>query len=216
MSHLSRVLNSTRNIPHMTDQQAHLLQQLMITHQPETCAELGTFHGKSALIHAAILEDLGAGSITTYDMAGMINSISPTCDQLAHSLNLSHRLHTVVAEKTYMWELAKLIRSTAEPIWDWCYIDGAHHYAGAALSFYLADELLKPGGIVLFDDIGWMPSGAHVNARERAIYEQILCEEQFSVCAVDWVCDQVARNGRYLELTEPAHTAVQWRVFRRL
>lgn len=57
---------------------------------------------------------------------------------------------------SYNWNLIKLFKSSGfQPIFDYCFLDGAHTFAIDALSFFLVDKLLKVGGYVDFDDYGW-------------------------------------------------------------
>ena len=49
----------------------------------------------------------------------------------------------------------KLIEENNEPIFDFCYIDGAHDWYVDGFAFFLVDKLLKPGGMIIFDDMNW-------------------------------------------------------------
>jgi hypothetical protein len=43
-----------------------------------------------------------------------------------------------------------------EPIYDFCFIDGAKNWTIDGCAFFLVDKLLKPGGWILFDDLNWV------------------------------------------------------------
>jgi predicted O-methyltransferase YrrM len=49
----------------------------------------------------------------------------------------------------------KLLEENNNPIFDFCYLDGAHDWATDGFAFLLVDKLLKPGGWIIFDDIDW-------------------------------------------------------------
>ena len=38
---------------------------------------------------------------------------------------------------------------------DFAFIDGDHHFDGVFVDLFYVDQLLKPGGVVVFDDISW-------------------------------------------------------------
>lgn len=42
-----------------------------------------------------------------------------------------------------------------EPIFDLCFLDGAHNFEIDCCAFFLVDKLLKPGGFIVFDDLNW-------------------------------------------------------------
>lgn len=42
-----------------------------------------------------------------------------------------------------------------QPVYDFCFIDGAHNFQIDCAAFFLADKLLKPGGYLLLDDLFW-------------------------------------------------------------
>jgi hypothetical protein len=49
-----------------------------------------------------------------------------------------------------------------EPRFDFCYLDGAHNWTIDGLSVVLIEKLLRPGGWLLLDDLGWTyAAGTH-------------------------------------------------------
>ncbi len=61
---------------------------------------------------------------------------------------------------------------------DFCYIDGNHRFDDVLVDFYLCDQVTRPGGIVVLDDME-MPSIRSVAEFIRAnrAYEEIETEE---------------------------------------
>jgi predicted O-methyltransferase YrrM len=51
--------------------------------------------------------------------------------------------------------LSDLIRQQQR--FDFIYIDGNHRFDDVMVDFYLADQLMRPGGLIVLDDL-WMPS----------------------------------------------------------
>ena len=44
---------------------------------------------------------------------------------------------------------------TVEPVYDFVYLDGAKHWTIDGLAVVLVEKLLRPGGWLLMDDLGW-------------------------------------------------------------
>jgi hypothetical protein len=49
----------------------------------------------------------------------------------------------------------KLLEVHADPIYDFCYIDGGHSWDVSGFGFFLVEKLVRPGGWLLFDDLDW-------------------------------------------------------------
>src|SRR5690606_15735400 len=114
----------------------------------------GFYHGKSSAYFAAILEDLGRGHLVTIDRNDA-KKRKPNIDEVLTQLNLRHRVTPVYVERSYTWEMAKMIAVTPRPQFDLCYFDGGHTWDGTGFGFILVDLLLKPGGWIVFDDLKW-------------------------------------------------------------
>ncbi len=73
-------------------------------------------------------------------------------------------------DSSYNWFLKEQIdrhsdrAGNCEPIYDFCYLDGAHNWTVDGLAALLVEKLLKPEGWLLLDDLEWSyassPSGA--------------------------------------------------------
>ena len=141
------------NIPFMTFKQANILDNLIKTFDLKNLLELGFMYGVSSCYLASTLKELGRGHLTTLDLYGAKNR-TPNIEELLDICELREYV-TVHYDKSYNWRLMKFLQSNTEPIFDFCYIDGAHDWYNDALAFTLVDKLLKPGGWVVFDDINW-------------------------------------------------------------
>ena len=65
---------------------------------------------------------------------------------------------------SYNWSLMKLIsENNGAPIFDYCFLDGAHTVAIDALNFFLCDRLLRVGGYMDFDDYEWRLRGSSLD-----------------------------------------------------
>jgi predicted O-methyltransferase YrrM len=154
MSHLERVRSAFEDLPYMRHPQAKLMRDLIVEHDSRDLLEIGFYHGKSSAYFAAILEDLGRGHLVTIDRCAA-QQREPNIEQVLSALDLAHRVTPVYAERSYTWEMAKMLRTTPRPQFDFCYFDGGHTWDGTGFGFVLVDLLLRPGGWIVFDDIPW-------------------------------------------------------------
>jgi predicted O-methyltransferase YrrM len=152
--HFDKVQSVFETLPYMSRQQAAIMRKLVVKHDVHDILEIGFFHGKSSAYLAAILEDLGRGHLVTIDRKDARDR-QPNIEQLLSSLELAHRVTPVYAHRSHTWELANLIRKDPRPGFDLCYLDGGHTWDDTGFGFLLVDMLLRPGGWIVFDDLGW-------------------------------------------------------------
>lgn len=149
-----------RGIPFMTEPQARAIYDHVTETAPRRILELGTAHGVSSGYMAAALDELGEGHITTLDHAGARHD--PPASAVLDKLGLGERVTFIRrADSSYDWWLKEQVqeRSDAdgncEPLYDFCYIDGAHEWTIDGLAAVLAEKLLRPEGWLLLDDVTW-------------------------------------------------------------
>ena len=170
-----------------------------VLHQrPEAILELGFAHGVSTCYMAAALDELGRGHITTIDKQHT-RSIDPTIEQLSGDLCLSGYVTPIRVERSFTWELRRMIDAHAEPIFDFVFHDGGHTWDVAGFGFFLADRLLKPGGWMLFDDLKWSLGGSQ-NMRDRGWVKELSAEERDSAQVGEVFRLLVARHPDYIDL----------------
>ena len=121
--------------------------------------ELGTGNGISACYIAAALDENSSGLITTMDKLYAKN-MDVNILKLLDITKFHKYVKPVFTDSTYNWELMKLIKKRTingrcKPIFDFCFLDGAHTWEVDGCAFFLAEKLLKPGGWMLFDDLDW-------------------------------------------------------------
>ena len=112
---------------------------------------------------------------------------------------------------SYNWSLGKLIEQhPTDPIFDYCFLDGAHTFAVDALNFYLCDRLLRVGGHMDFDDYTWRLRGSSLDpSRVPEILLQYT-DEQIEARQVKMIVDVLVRpDPRYQE-------CVRNKVFRKI
>ena len=97
--------------------------------------------------------------------------------------------------------MGKLIEQhPTTPIFDYCFLDGAHTFAVDALNFYLCDRLLAIGGYMDFDDYHWKLRGSSLDpSRVPEILLQYT-DEQIEARQVKMIVDVLVRpDPRYQE-----------------
>jgi predicted O-methyltransferase YrrM len=152
------------------------LYRFIRRHRPLSCLELGVGHGVSALYVGAALEANGIGTLTTVDRVSARDR-TPPAEELIERAGLSARVEIAYEDTSYTWFLHDALRAQRstdgriEPRYDFVFIDGAHTWDVDALAFSLAGRLLRPGGWMLFDDLGWKlgERRSNVPARQRAL-----------------------------------------------
>ncbi len=154
MDKIEEVKESFGDLEYMQHREAVFMRDFIVKHGTREILEIGFYHGKSSAYFAAILEDLGRGHLVTIDREGARRR-EPNIEHVLASLELTHRVTPIFAERSYTWEMAKMIKAKPRPLFDLCYFDGGHTWDGTGFGFVLVDMLLKPGGWIIFDDLQW-------------------------------------------------------------
>jgi predicted O-methyltransferase YrrM len=147
-------------VPFMTLAQARAMYDHVLETEPREILELGTAHGVSACYMAAALDEIGAGRITSLEHATA--SYNPPPEAQLEAAGLADRV-TIIrrGDSSYDWFLREQIveRSDGDgncaPLYDLCYIDGAHEFTIDGLAVILAERLLNDGGWLVLDDVTW-------------------------------------------------------------
>jgi predicted O-methyltransferase YrrM len=160
VSHFDSVTEKLGRVRYMNERAARVVRSLIEEIDADNILELGSFQGKSACYMAAILEDRGSeqGHVTTIDVERARHYRPSIIDNVA-ALGLSHRVTPILAHRSFTWELARLLKKCAEPQFDFCYLDGGHTWDVTGFAFVIVDMLLKPGGIIVLDDLDWTIRG---------------------------------------------------------
>lgn len=138
----------------MNMKEARLLDDLLKTNDLSNILELGFAHGVSSCYFASTLKDMGKGHLTTIDNT-TAKTREPNIEELLKKTGLEEYVTYYFEAVSYNWRLMKLIEENDGPIFDFCYIDGAHDWNNDGFAFLLVDKLLKPGGYIIFDDYNW-------------------------------------------------------------
>jgi predicted O-methyltransferase YrrM len=121
--------------------------------------ELGTAHATATAYRAAAVAANGGGRVTTVDRY-RFGHWDP--EETVAKAGLTEYVEFVREDySSYTWWLKRLIqeRSDAEgncePLFDFCFLDGAHDWHIDGLAVVLVERLLKPGAWLVLDDYRW-------------------------------------------------------------
>jgi predicted O-methyltransferase YrrM len=160
-------------IPFILPELARDLYDFVLAHKPRQCLELGFGHGASSCYIAAALKEAGQGHLTTVDLLPAREWQDPAIEDLLERTGLRPWV-TVVREPTsYTWFLKRKIaerskNQVCEPLYDFCFLDGAKNWTIDSAAFFLMDKLLEPEGWILFDDLQWSYAGKQDEGKKKS------------------------------------------------
>ncbi len=156
------VADKLRGIPNMGPSEGKLVYQHIIDNGVIDVLELGTAHGVSAAYAAAALDELGRGRVVTVDSRIATASRDPQPGDVLRRCGLDQLVERVlVDDSSYTWWLKQRVAEQSdedgncEPLFDFCYLDGAHNWTIDGLAVILVEKLLRRGGWLLLDDLDW-------------------------------------------------------------
>lgn len=171
--------------PHIPASRGRVLYDHIRTHRPERLLELGTARGGSAMFMAAALEANGSGHLTSVNSSRW-NWRNPTPREVIDGSGLAHRITLDKRFSTYTWFLKTELEScldgsgTVQPKYDFIFLDGAKYWSTDGLAVVLMEKLLRPGGWLLLDDLGWTYDKHTEQERHYEIEVAKLSEEERS------------------------------------
>lgn len=197
----------------MTVEKAKIMKSLIEGNEARNILEIGFLHGKGSAYIGAILEDRGGvGKLITIDKENA-RQREPNIGQMLSDLNLAHRVEPIFAHRSYTWELQKMIAQKNPPQFDLCYFDGGHDWDTTALGVLLVGFLMKPGGIIVLEDLWWSISGSpHYKANPKAASKY--SEDEKNAESVRLVWDLVLPRIGFSQVRE--YRKVWWGVARKV
>jgi predicted O-methyltransferase YrrM len=160
----TEVAERVHGVPFMSKEEGRRIYEHVRSTGVRDALELGTAHGVSAAYIAAAIDANGGGRLTTVDHVSAKCDPSPaTVLERAGLQNLVRRV--LVEDSSYTWWLKGQVEANSDeegncrPDYDFCYLDGAHNWTIDGLSAVLVEKLLRPGGWLLLDDLGWTYAG---------------------------------------------------------
>ena len=172
-SKFDEITERFEKLPFMRAAQAEIIRDLIRETDAKDILEIGFFHGKSSAYIGAILEDLGRGTLVTIDDRSALGR-DPTIHDVLRMAGLAHRVQPIFAFRSFTWELQKVISQVPRPHFDLCYFDGGHTWDNTGFGVVLVDILLRPGGLLVLDDMNWRveSSPTYKNPKRRARFSE--------------------------------------------
>src|SRR5947207_3715163 len=168
------IAEAVRGFRNMTQEQGRRVYDHVRSTKPAEILELGTSYGVSAAYMAAALEANGEGRVTTVDHARS-NSPQELLDRVDPAV--VGRINLVrIDDSSYDWWLKEQVAArtdaagNCEPVYDFCYLDGAHNWTVDGFAVVLIEKLLRPGGWLLLDDLNWDYRSDPHGQRERGVF----------------------------------------------
>jgi Methyltransferase domain len=109
--------------------------------------EIGSYEGRSALWFLANILTHDTSSITCVDLFG--DDIDSTFNDNVRASGFAHRVTKLKGD-------SKVVVRNLKTNFDFAYIDGSHVAKDVLIDAVLVWDLLKPGGILIFDDYGFV------------------------------------------------------------
>jgi predicted O-methyltransferase YrrM len=155
-----KVIRLIEGIPFIAPDNARLLYDAIVDGNRRRLLELGFAHGAATCVMAAALDELSHGEVVAVDLESARHWQKPSVEELLARSGLSQYV-TVVRETTsYTWYLRNELRArtdAGDPIecFDLCIVDGPKNWTIDGAAFLMADRLLRPGALLVLDDVDW-------------------------------------------------------------
>lgn len=155
-----KISEIVRGVPFISRENARLLYDAIIEGERRRLLELGFAHGAATCVMAAALDELGDGELVAVDLESARHWQQPSIEELLARAGLSQYVTIVRQPTSYTWYLRDELRARVDaggPLesFDLCIIDGPKNWTIDGAAFLMADRLLRPGALVVFDDVDW-------------------------------------------------------------
>ena len=152
-------------------------------------AEIGVGIGATSL---AIARTLGnRGELHLFDIEPTVRAVAS--DLLAEGFdNIHPHANSDRHWDSYNWTLGTMLLSGMGPTFDYVYLDGARTFVTDALAFFLCDRLLRPSGLIEFNDYDGTYDGSKLMVGTR---DQLMTAEQMATPQVAMVVDLFVRDS---------------------
>lgn len=155
-----------------------------------TIAEIGVGVGATTVEFARKL--CSQGRLILFDYQESVQSLSADLAGLGFT-NVESFGNSRLVYDSYCWNLAKLALASRErgeaAFIDFAYLDGAHSFVHDAPAALVLKEIIKPGGLLLFDDLNWTyDTSPTMNPRVNPQVAGWYTLDQLSVPHVQMIC----------------------------
>jgi predicted O-methyltransferase YrrM len=173
-------------------QDAINLVRLVLTHtaEPSIC-EIGVGIGATTLELCRALNN--HGELWLFDYEKTVSELANDLRQQGFC-NVRTFGNQPRTYDSYAWQLAKVLRKMYVHGWhglfDVAYLDGAHAFHHDAPATVLLKQLLRRGGVLLFDDYEWsFATSLTMNPNVRPSIQRHYSDEQIATSHVKMICE---------------------------
>lgn len=149
-----------KGVPYISERNAKQLYDMIIENEFAQILELGIAHGTATCYMAAAVDELGGGHVQCVDLESVRDEFVPSAESQVAKCGLDNLVDITRMQTGYTWFLhdeieRQTIENYCQPKYDLCIIDGPKNWTIDGCAFFLADKLLKEGGLMIFDDYLW-------------------------------------------------------------
>jgi predicted O-methyltransferase YrrM len=148
------VYQIVQGYPHMNLGQGQNIYEKIRNNGYRRILELGFNWGVSTCYLASAIADQPDGRVVTIDLANRV-AFRPGVEGFLEACGLRQSVIVFYEYSSYTWRLRAFLRMDPPPEFDLIYLDGGHLWEPDALAFVLAEQMLRPGGMLIFDDLNW-------------------------------------------------------------
>lgn len=157
--------------PFIYERNAKLLYNLIVDGGRKSVLEMGIAHGVATCYMAAAIDEIGGGVIHAVGLESARNHFSPSPEDPLERLGPSHlvelhRMRTGCNRFLHDQIVASTKNLVREEQNDLCIINGPKNWTIDGCAFFLADELLRHGGTLIFDGYSWIYADAAKRGNE--------------------------------------------------
>jgi len=152
------------DVPWMTPTQGRRIWDHFLGARPLMALDIGTCYGTSAAYMAGAMRAIGEGRVVTVDSAQFDDrsEAKQWCEVLWERCGVRDLIETIrIPHSSYVWWLMEQVagrsdkRGNCEPVYDFVYLDGAKSLTVDTAAVIFVEQLLRPGGWLLVDDLDW-------------------------------------------------------------
>lgn len=173
------------------------LKKIYEPQQPFCYAEFGIYKADTA---RRVCESFPNATLHLFDYE---NAIEEAKAKLRHFPNKVHYYsNSQKYNDSYNWNLGLLsLERGGLPLFDYCFLDGAHTFAIDALNFFLCDRLTRVEGFIDFDDYDWRLRGSSLDPSKVPEIAEQYTAEQIDSKQVQLIVDGLVKTDqRYKEV----------------
>lgn len=176
----------------------HALKQIYLPEQHFVYAEFGIYKAATA---RNVCEHFHNAVLHLFDFESSILNAKEVLKGFPNKIY--YYSNSQKFNDSYNWNLGLLaLKGNGNPLFDYCFLDGAHTFAIDALNFFMCDKLTRVGGFIDFDDYDWTLRDSSLDPRKVPEISEQYTDEQIDAQQVKFIVDALVRTDkkRYKEV----------------